>query len=186
MHFLRKSNCVLAINADQVAFTYQLECKPDQPKAFGSLKLIDTHCLYLDEIIDIKYVHESKEAVLCSNSESLKLVDLETGQFEVYGGHANIIITIDKMIKGDTGFLLTGAKDSQILLWKYNFLAPKFQKLVCLGLFQGHSRTISSVNFAPKSCKSFVSASQDNTIKVWDIKSFVKEEAGSGEVVHVN
>ena len=98
-----------------MAFIYQLQSAEEvgvKAKGFGGLKLVDSRCLYLDEIIDIKFVNENKEAILCSNSETLKLVNLETGQFEVYGGHADIIITIDKRISGSTGYILTGAKDS--------------------------------------------------------------------------
>jgi hypothetical protein len=72
--------------------------------------------LYLDEIIDIKFLHEEREAVLCSNSESLKLVDLKTGDFEVYSGHTDIIISIDKHVSVHDGFskgiVVSGAKDS--------------------------------------------------------------------------
>lgn len=39
-----------------------------------------SRCLYLDEVIDLKFIKpDNKYAVLCSNSESLKLLEFETG-----------------------------------------------------------------------------------------------------------
>jgi WD40 repeat protein len=37
-------------------------------------------------------------------------------------------------------------------------------------VFKGHTETICCVSIAPKHGGMFVSAGQDNTIKVWDIK----------------
>ena len=47
-------------------------------------------------------------------------------------------------------------------------------------MFSGHNENVSSVCFAPKKGNFFVSASQDNTIKVWDLTPFKDlEEVGS-------
>ena len=67
---MKNTNIILAINGDQNAFLYAVET--DQGQVCG-LKLIETHSLYLDEIIDIKFINENKNAILCSNSETLKL-----------------------------------------------------------------------------------------------------------------
>jgi hypothetical protein len=41
------------------------------------LKKISSRCMYLDEVIDVKFISaKSKYAVLCSNSESLKVLDM--------------------------------------------------------------------------------------------------------------
>mgnify|MGYP000229929675 CR=1 FL=1 len=45
-----------------------------------------------------------------------------------------------------------------------------------MAVFQGHTETICCVNIAPKSGGMFVSASQDKTIKVWDIKDLVQND----------
>ena len=85
-----------------------------------SLKLVETHSLYLDEVIDIKFINENKQAIVCSNSETLKLYDLEAGTVELYPGHGDIIISLDKFhpqatdgtLDTSRGFILSGAKDS--------------------------------------------------------------------------
>ena len=44
-----------------------------------SLAKAGSLCLYLDEVIDVKFISEnSKFALLCSNSETLKLLDMES------------------------------------------------------------------------------------------------------------
>lgn len=51
-----------------------------------------------------------------------------------------------------------------------------------MALFKGHTKNICSVNFAPKKGYQFVSASQDNTIKVWNIKGIVQGYEENDEV----
>jgi len=45
-------------------------------------------------------------------------LDLKTGEVELYPGHNDIIICLD--ISSDRTLFLTGAKDNQIRLWKYD------------------------------------------------------------------
>jgi len=61
-----------------------------------------------------------------------------------------------------------------------------YQRLRCIAIFQGHTQNISSVNFAPKKGFMFVSASADNTLKVWDIKKWTQAEAWDNEPELVN
>ena len=96
---------------------------------FGALKLFETHALYLDEIIDGKLVSNAKKSVFCSNSETLKLLDFESGICEFYGGHSDIIISVDKFhgkegadgaVDESKGYILSGGKDQEIRLWRYD------------------------------------------------------------------
>lgn len=126
----------------------------------------------------MKFINENKEAILCSNSESIKLMDLESGNCEFYPGHTDIILTLDKFGE-EEGWILSGAKDSQMRLWKYDSKAKPFEKIKCVAVFKGHNKNICSVHFSPKKGNQFVSASQDNTIKVWDIKDLMAQYDGS-------
>ena len=69
-----KHTQVLALNADQNLLTY------DVHKSKNGVKLVKTasRCLFLDEVIDLKFI--SKDfALLCTNSETLKLLHLGSG-----------------------------------------------------------------------------------------------------------
>jgi U3 small nucleolar RNA-associated protein 13 len=85
-------------------------------------------CLYLDEVIDIKVFKPQNEyALMCSNSETLKLLCFETGEVELYTGHEDLILCLD--ISTVNKLCLTGAKDNSVRMWKYDLEAAFEQKL---------------------------------------------------------
>lgn len=57
---------------------------------------------------------------MCSNSETLKLYDTTNSDVELYTGHTDIILCIDVHPRLGYSLILTGAKDNQIRLWKFN------------------------------------------------------------------
>jgi hypothetical protein len=57
---------------------------------------------------------------MCSNSETLKLLNTATGDFELYSGHSDIILCIDTHARYDCQLILTGAKDNSVRLWKFD------------------------------------------------------------------
>ncbi len=122
------------------------------------LKEIESKCFYLDEIIDIKCISKDEksgsptQALLCSNNETLKLIDLQTGNTKQFSGHKEIILCIDVY----QNLILSGSKDNQIRLWR---LDSTSNSLTCLASFLGHTENIASVFFAPKKGNYFVSAS---------------------------
>lgn len=132
-------------------------------------------CLYLDEIIDVRLLSYDK-ALVCSNNEMLKVVELASGAVhQSSGGHEDIILCLDTY-QGE--YFLTGSKDNTARLWTY-----KDERLQCRAVFAGHNESVASVCFAPKKMGFFVSASQDNTIKVW---ADPRAHAESDTVAEVN
>ena len=59
------------------------------------LSLEEQRCLYLDEIIDAKILKETDKVLLCSNNDSLKLMDLTSGNTQHFQGHTDIILCVD-------------------------------------------------------------------------------------------
>ena len=57
-----------------------------------------------------------KHALVCSNNETLKLFNLETGNNKILTGHSDIILCLD--VKNE--LFLTGSKDNEIRLWRYS------------------------------------------------------------------
>ena len=73
---------LICLNMDQNLFIYDIK---EKAMAKGSLKRkvsltkSGSLCLYLDEVIDVRFISEtSKYALLCSNSETLKLLNMDT------------------------------------------------------------------------------------------------------------
>jgi WD40 repeat protein len=149
--------------SEQNLFTYELKLK----KSGVKLNKVASKCLFLDELIDIKFMKqlnsdghasESKYAIMCSNSETLKLYNMMTGDVELYHGHDDIILCIDTHARpGEPTLVLTGAKDNTVRLWTFD-PERKFQhRLSCLAVFKGHTENISGVCFAPKKREFFAS-----------------------------
>ena len=102
-----KHGQILCINFDQNLFIYDIRLS----KGKLSLEKVSSKCLYFDEVIDLKFLKEdTNKALLCSNSESLKLLDLEKGEAELYQGHTDIILCLDSCEK--KSLFLTGSKDN--------------------------------------------------------------------------
>lgn len=109
------NNQIISCNTDQNLFTYNLtqSCK---------LAKVASRCLYLDEVIEIKVFKPQNEfALVCSNSETLKLMNLVSGEVELYNGHEDIILCLD--IAMTEKLCLTGAKDNSIRIWSYDLEA---------------------------------------------------------------
>jgi len=85
---------LLTCNFDQNLVAYDLKHCENLQKL--KLKKSSTRCLFLDEVIEMKIFKPSNDyALLCSNSESLKLMHLKTGVMELYTGHTDIILCLD-------------------------------------------------------------------------------------------
>jgi U3 small nucleolar RNA-associated protein 13 len=90
------------------------------------VKKVGSKCLYLDEVIDIKVFKPLNQyALMCSNSETLKLLCIATGEVEMYPGHSDLILCVD--ISNVNQMCLTGAKDNTVMLWRYD-LDAKFER----------------------------------------------------------
>ena len=176
---------LISVNMDQNMFIYDIK---EEKLAKGSLnkKISLTKsgslCLFLDEVIDVKFISESsKFALLCSNSETIKLLNMESRQIELYQGHTEIVLCLDIVSKNEAeerAIFLSGAKDNTIKLWDFNGTMPFQQRIKCTATFSGHNENISGVCFAPKKHNFFASVSQDNTLKVWNVLADEPESAG--------
>mmetsp|Transcript_27383 Transcript_27383/g.36609 ORF Transcript_27383/g.36609 Transcript_27383/m.36609 type:complete len:174 (-) Transcript_27383:1396-1917(-) len=166
---------------DQNMFIYELE---ELKLTKGSLnkrltmQKVASYCLYLDEVIDVRFIHrDSRFALLCSNSETLKLLDMHTRQVELYTGHEDIVLCLDVVSAADPNhaMFLSGAKDNTIRMWKFDATKPFQQRIECVATYHGHNENVSGVCFAPKKSKFFASVGQDNTLKVWNVDAEVSQ-----------
>lgn len=98
-----------------------------------TLNKVGSSCLYLDEVIDVRFISaKSKYVLLCSNSETIKLLNLETRQTELYKGHSDIVLCLDIVVcsddhtgtKEDHALFLSGAKDNSVKLWELDTAKP--------------------------------------------------------------
>jgi WD40 repeat protein len=69
-----------------------------------------------DEIMDVKFINDNF-AVICSNSETLRVINLKNRSGKLLNGHDDLTTTVDLYKEK---YMITGAKDGKILLWKIN------------------------------------------------------------------
>lgn len=92
--YIKHLNQIMTLTTDQVLTYYSI--KIDSKSLLPSLERLYSLCLYNDEIIDVKYLKNyENHIVMCSNSELVKIVDLETQRNQLLTGHEDIVIAVD-------------------------------------------------------------------------------------------
>lgn len=169
--YLPKEKRIVALTNDQILTYYNLVI--NEESGVPELKRQYSLCLYNDEIIDVKYLKCLEDhVVMCSNSELAKVVDLKTQRNKLLTGHEDIIIAVDTF----EDYFVTGSKDKSCRVWKQIEFEDGSKQFVCIGIFQGHNMSITSLSIEPKKGSYFVSSSQDNTIKKWSLTDIVTKD----------
>ncbi|CAG9322636.1 unnamed protein product [Blepharisma stoltei] len=106
----------------------------------------------IDEILDLKWINESKVA-LALNSTEAKLFDINTSLVQSLKGHTDNILCID--IFGE--YIATASRDQTMRYW---------HNTKCLAVYKGHTEEVISVAISKKNF--LVTSSQDRTIKIWE------------------
>lgn len=86
------------------------------------LKLIEELVGLNDEIMEVKFIGNN-HAVVCSNSETLRVLNLETGSGALVHGHEDLITAVDVF---QNKFMITGSKDGKVFYWK---ISKNFEEL---------------------------------------------------------
>ncbi|CAG8456086.1 278_t:CDS:10 [Diversispora eburnea] len=154
---------------------------------------------YNDEIIDLVYIgpNESHLAI-ATNTEQIRLYDINSFNWNIIYGHTDIIICLAK--SNDNKILISGSKDNTARIWGIDLNSQEIIK--CIGICIGHNEAIGTIaiskkdlvnsneNFRPKALytyhahdkdinsiaissneKIFATGSQDKTIKIWSIEN---------------
>ena len=149
-----------------------------------------------DEIIDLRFLGETDSHVaVASSSESIRVYDLASLDCNIVFGHTDIIICMDT--NKDGSVLVTGSKDRQARVWKFDAENPKLcailcddvffffghsvahrpvlffvfrvHRLTCVGVCSGHTEAIGGISLSKKSTSFVITGSEDKTIKLWDL-----------------
>lgn len=132
---------------------------------------------YNDEVVDLALVHDQYLAV-ASNNTQLRIYKLDTHDHDhdvaLVDGHSDMVLSLDTS-KGN-GWLASGSKDHTARIWAR--VSEQRNGWVCLGVCEGHAESVGTVAFSRKPWEEapFVAtASQDRTIKVWDLSTLSLE-----------
>lgn len=104
---------------------------------------------------------------LATNSSLIRVYDVETMDARLIPGHADIVLCLD--VSADGRWLVSGSKDNTVRVWAKD-AASGWR---CIAIAEGHAESIGAVAMARKTSlhqgKFMFSASQDKTVKMWDL-----------------
>ncbi|EDO32893.1 predicted protein [Nematostella vectensis] len=174
----RKRNVVMVITHDQNILMYDLE----NFKKLKQFSMRDTVNLlriphwqfvgYNDEILDMSFAGKTNDHLaVVTNSNQLRLYNLETLDCRMVEGHSKMILCLDVCADGTK--IVTGSKDHTVRVWDVSDCSnPR-----CLAVGNGHTHAVSGVAWSRTSQRFVISCSQDLTIKVWEATKKAAEES---------
>nr|ODO02585.1 U3 small nucleolar RNA-associated protein 13 [Cryptococcus depauperatus CBS 7855] len=177
------SSSLVSIHADQNIIFHSLSSLLPSRQIIG----------FNDEIVDINFLsHPSappttptsladtpdiphSHIAVATNSNLLRIYSTATHSACLLPGHSDMILCLDT--SPDHQWIVTGSKDHTARIWA-PIVAPGGDSYTwqCVAICEGHAESIGAVAFARKSsdngyARFLFTASQDRTIKMWDLSS---------------
>lgn len=118
-----------------------------------------------DEILELKFINKDT-FLICSNSDTIRLMNSQTKESRLIYGHRDIVTTCDL---NPSNHLVTGSKDGRILLWGIDQTSEGFPQMQLKKKYKGHISYVASVSIGQKTGNLFVSCGGDGLVKLWNI-----------------
>ena len=114
-----------------------------------------------DHVKSVAFSLDGTSLVSGSDDTTVKLWDVQTGGVvRTFSGHTKLVWSAS--ISPDHATIASGSRDKTIRLWNV-------QAGSCFCVINGHNYDVKSVNFSPTNPQLLISASDDNTVRQWDI-----------------
>lgn len=119
-----------------------------------------------DEVLELKFLKKDV-FLICSNSDTLRMVNTKTRDSRLIFGHRDIVTCCDV---NPNNHLITGGKDGRIFLWKLSSNGEdSFPEIIISKKYKGHVSYVISVAIGQKTGNVFVSCGGDGLLKLWNI-----------------
>ena len=158
-----------------------------QPNSEIKIELVEEYVGLNDQIMDVKVIN-SEYAVVCTNSETIRVINLQSRTSKLLSGHEDLVTCVDVF---KDKYMVTGAKDGQVYLWKilnkntsdsennekgtleFNLASDtNFNvNFKLIKKYKAHTGGVTTLKFAPKTGLKFVSSGAEGLIKLWDLKN---------------
>ena len=130
-------------------------------------------------MLEVKFLNRDY-FIVCSNSDTLRVVNNKTKDNSILTGHRDIITCSDLNPKN---FLITGSKDGKILLWEINqtledspstfendkIVSNAKPEIKLLKKYKGHMSYVVTLSIGQKTGNVFISCGGDGMLKLWNI-----------------
>ncbi|TPX56305.1 hypothetical protein PhCBS80983_g04618 [Powellomyces hirtus] len=157
--YLRKTHTLVAVTSDQNLLFHDLATGLKRTRQIAG---------YNQEVLDLKLMGpEDSHLAVVTNTEQVRIYNLETMDCDILYGHSEIVMAIDRSRDGT--LLASGARDHNAVVWKFRRDETPENRYVQIGTCVGHTEPVSAVAFPRKSQNTVITGSYDRTIKVWDI-----------------
>jgi WD40 repeat protein/serine/threonine protein kinase len=104
-----------------------------------------------------------------SSDKTARLWNLNTGKMErEFKGHIWPVLSAAFSDKGE--WIITASEDNTARVWETATAKPLFE-------LKGHTGNVNAAAFAPNTKHRAVTASQDGTVKIWDLNESMSDEA---------
>ncbi|WWC68444.1 uncharacterized protein I206_102372 [Kwoniella pini CBS 10737] len=162
------TSSLVSIHADQNIIFHSL----------SSLQPIRQIVGFNDEIVDSIFLNSTASSsthshlALATNSALIRLYSTSTFDVRLLSGHKDMVLCLDK--SADHRWLVSGSKDKTARVWAPT---PDGKGWKCIAICEGHAESIGAVALSRKldekgrSGRFLFTASQDRTIKMWDLTS---------------
>lgn len=130
-----------------------------------------------DEVIDSIYLASDTYLALATNSNLIRMYDTQSMDARLLSGHADVVLCLDKSPDGE--WLVSGSKDNTARIWTR--LGDEWR---CVAVAQGHAESIGAVAMSRTgagTARFLFTASQDRTVKMWDLSELVVPEAADAD-----
>ncbi|KAJ1919832.1 U3 small nucleolar RNA-associated protein [Mycoemilia scoparia] len=168
--YAEESQQLVLITTDQNILFYDITNKFQKTRQIAG---------YNEEITDIKYIGPNKQHVIvATNSEQLRLYNLDNHNCELIYGHSDIILSLDvHELDNNTSLFVSGSKDNTAKVWLVDWKSKSNTRAICVAEAIGHTEAVGAVSLSCKTgCNFLVTGSQDRTVKVWDLSNAAKTQ----------
>ncbi|KAJ3007895.1 Transducin (beta)-like 3 [Thoreauomyces humboldtii] len=158
--YLRKTHTLVAVTSDQNLLFYDLASGLRRTRQIAG---------YNQEVLALKLMGpEDSHLAVVTNTEQVRVYDLDTMDCEILYGHKEIVMCVDRSHEGT--LLVSGSRDHSAVVWKFQpDAAAAEDRFIQIGNCVGHTEPVSAVAFPCKTSSVVITGSHDRTIKVWDI-----------------
>ncbi|KAL8174882.1 UNVERIFIED_CONTAM: Transducin beta-like protein 3 [Gekko kuhli] len=127
---------------------------------------------YNGEVLDVRFLGPGdSHIVVATNSPQLKVFELATSDCQILYGHTDTVIALDVFRKGT--LFVSCSKDKSFRVWRIK----KTGRVVCVAQGLGHANGVGAIACSRMKESFVVTASQDCTIKVWNLPESLSAKA---------